>query len=163
MCWDSPDIAPGDERVRLKAVRVVSESRVTGKVDISKKFEIEIEYWNLKPGRRYVSIHLYNSLGTCVFVSANIPGATFTPDPWFTRPYPLGLFRTSCTIPGNFLNDGQYSVSVFINPPIIPDPMISIKDILTFTVEDTGAMRQEHVAEWPGTVRPRLGWETIQI
>ena len=163
VCWDSPDIAPGDERVRLKAVRVVSESRVTGKVDISKKFEIEIEYWNLKPGRRYVSIHLYNSLGTCVFVSANIPGATFTPDPWFTRPYPLGLFRTSCTIPGNFLNDGQYSVSVFINPPIIPDPMISIKDILTFTVEDTGAMRQEHVAEWPGTVRPRLGWETIQI
>ncbi|GAH87893.1 unnamed protein product, partial [marine sediment metagenome] len=41
VCWASPDTAPGNERVRLKAVRVVSEGRVTGVVDISKEFHIE--------------------------------------------------------------------------------------------------------------------------
>ncbi len=163
VCWASPDVAPGDERVRLKAVRVVSEDHVTGDVDISKEFRIEVDYWNLEANsRRLISVHLNNSMGICVFTLGNLPSASVTPDPWYTRPYPKGLFRTSCTIPGNFLNDGLHSISVFINATVNVN-IIALRDILSFTIQDTGAMRKEYTGKWIGAVRPRLDWHTVQL
>ena len=162
--WVSPDIAPGDERVRLKAVRVVSEDGATGVVDISKEFRIEVDYWNLEVNsRRFVSMHLYNSMGICVLTSANLPSVSFTPDSWCSRPYPLGLFRTSCTIPGNFLNDGPHSISIFINRMAASEIILNIRDVLSFIVQDTGAMRKEYTGAWLGAVRPRLDWQTVRL
>ncbi len=163
VCWASPDTAPGDERAHLKAVRVVSEGRVTGVVDISKEFRIEVDYWNLEAnGRRHVSIHIHNSMGVCILTSANYPSASLTPDLWYARPYPRGLFRTSCIIPSCFLNDGPHSVSVFINETL-SDNIIVIKDILSFSVQDTGMMRKEFTGKWLGAVRPLLDWHTVQL
>lgn len=164
VCWASPDVAPGDERVRLKAVRVVSEDNTTGVVDISKEFRIEIDYWNLEAKeRRLISIHLNNSMGICLLTSANLPSASLTPDSWYSRPYPRGLFRTSCIIPSNFLNDGPHSISLFINGATASDNIITNRDILSFTVQDTGAMRKEFTGKWIGAVRPRLDWHTDQL
>ena len=162
--WASPDVAPGDERVRLKAMRVVSEDRITGVVDISKEFRIEVDYWNLEAkGRRLISIHLHNSMGICLLTSSNRHSASLTPDPWYAYPYPRGLFRTSCTIPGNFLNDGPHSITVFINERTASDNIITIRDILPFMVQDTGAMRKGFTGKWIGAVRPRLDWHTAQL
>ncbi len=164
VCWASPNVAPGDGRVRLKAVRVVSEGHVTGRVDISKEFRIEVDYWNLEAdSRRLVSIHLNNSTGICVLTSGNLPSACLTPDPWYSRSYPRGLFRTSCSVPGNFLNDGQHSVTVYINERTAYDNIILLRDILSFTVQDTGMMRKEYTGKWIGAVRPRLDWQTTQL
>lgn len=162
--WASPDVAPGDDRVRLKAVRVVSEGVVTGEVDIAKEFQIEVDYWNLEPNsRRLVSIHLQTSTGVCVLTSANFPSACPVPDPWYSRRYPLGLFRTSCTIPGFLLNDDFHSLSLYINEMTATDNIILMRDVLTFTVQDTGAMRKEYTDKWIGAVRPRLQWQTTQL
>jgi len=162
--WASPDEAPGNERARLKAVRVVSEGQTTGMVDIDKEFRIEIDYWNLEPNsRRFVSVHLHNSMGICVLTSGNLPSASLNPDPWFNYPYPKGLFRTSCTIPGNFLNDGQHSVTVYVVNGLIASDYIGERDILSFTIQDTGAMRKEFTGQWLGAVRPRLDWQTRQL
>lgn len=163
VCWASPDEAPGNERVRIKAVRIVSEDNTTGVVDISKEFHIEIDYWNLEPnGRRFVAIQLHNSMGICLLTSNNLPSVSLTPDPWYGRSYPHGLFRTSCTIPGNFLNDGPHSISVFINTTV-SDNIIAVRDILPFSVQDTGMMRKEFTGKWIGAVRPRLAWQTTQL
>lgn len=162
--WASSEKSPGDERVRLKAVRVVSEDGATGVVDISKEFRIEVDYWNLEVNsRRLVSIHLHNSMGVCLLTSANSPSVCITPDSWYSRSYPLGLFRTSCTIPGNFLNDGPHSISVFINRITASEIILTIRDVLSFTVQDTGAMRKEYTGTWIGAVRPRLDWQTVRI
>ncbi|MBI4188158.1 MAG: ATP-binding cassette domain-containing protein [Chloroflexi bacterium] len=161
--WASPEVAPGNERARLKAVRVVSGSQTSGVVDIDKEFRIEVDYWNLEAnGRRLVSIHLTNSMGVTLFTPANLPSASLSPDPWYERPYPIGLFRTSCTIPGNFLNDGLHSISVFINATV-NDNIITMRDILPFMVQDTGAMRKEFTGRWLGAIRPRLNWQTNQL
>ena len=164
LTWDSPKSAPGDNRVRLNAVHILVNGSPSGIVDISEQFEIAIDYWNLKDNARlYVSIHIYNSLGICVFVTGNIPSACINPDPWFHKHYRKGLFRSSCTIPGDFLNTGDYTIGVFINPPIIPDPMISKRDVLSFRVTETGESRKEHHFEWPGAVRCKFHWETNEI
>jgi len=164
VCWPSPEAAPGDERVRVRAVRVVSEGGATDVVDISKEFRIEIDYWNLEPNsRRLVSVHLYNSMGICVLASSNLPSVCLAPDPWYSRAYPRGLFRTSCSVPGNLLNDGVHNVTLYINGRTASDTIINIKDILSFALEDTGIMRKEYTGKWIGAVRPRLDWQTIQL
>ena len=163
VCWASPEVAPGNERVRLKAVRVVSEDVVTAEVDISKEFRIEVDYWNLEADdRRFVSLFLHDSMGVCLLHSANFPSVSLVPDPWYTRPYPRGLFRTSCTIPGALLNDGPHSISVYIHATV-NDNIIATRNILVFYVRDTGMMGKEYTDKWVGAMRPRLGWETNQL
>jgi lipopolysaccharide transport system ATP-binding protein len=163
--WDSPDQAPGDGRVRLKSVRTVTEGKVSGEVDIDKAFRIEVEYWNLEPnGKRLVSIHVLNSMGITVLTSANMPSVSSTPDPWSGQAFPRGLFKTSCTIPGLFLNDGPYSISVYINDGNVFDVILVEKEVLTFSVRETGVMRKEFLAgPWLGVVRPLLSWETQKL
>lgn len=164
VAWPTPDSAPGDDRIRLKAVRVVSEGVATGDVDISKEFSIEIDYWNLEANsRRLVSVHLYNSKGVCVLTSGNLPSVSLKPDPWYSRRYPVGLFRTSCTIPGCFLNDGLHSIHVYINERGANDTILLVRDVLAFIVQDTGVMREEYKGPWLGAVRPRLHWQTTQL
>ena len=162
--WDSPDVAPGDGRARLKAVRAVSDGCVTGKVDVSREFHLEIDYWNMEPdARRLVGIRLNNSMGVCVFTSANLPSASLAQDPWYHRSYPRGLFRTSCTIPGGLLNDGLHSVSVYVNGATVSDTIVVAEDALSIDLQDVGVMRKEFTDKWLGAVRPCLGWRTAQL
>lgn len=158
------DGAPGREGARLKAVRVKARGETTGAVSLAEDFEIEVDHWNLEPNaRRLISIHLHNSAGVCVLTSANMPSAAQVPDPWFERQYPPGVYRTTCRIPGFLLNNGDYSVSVFVNQRTAYDNLILVRDALTFTVEDIPEMRREYSGEWLGVVRPRLNWATERI
>ena len=162
--WTDPENAPGGEHGRLKAVRVVCDGETTGDADIARPLCIEIDYWNLEANtQRWVSIHLHNALGECVLTSANFPSVSEEPDPWYSRPYPLGLFRTACTIPGNLLNDGLHTISVYINQRTAEDHVVVVKDALTFMARDTGAMRHEYTGKWIGAVRPILGWHTVGL
>jgi lipopolysaccharide transport system ATP-binding protein len=157
-------MAPGDTQVRLKGVRILSNGVVSGSVDIDKDFWIEVEYWNLIPGsRRLVSIDLIDSVGLTVLRSFNLPSVALEPDPWASRLYPRGLFKTRCKIPGNFLNDGTYYVSVFINEEV-KVTILYEKNLVQFFVRETGAMRKEDLTgPWVAVVRPRLAWETVQL
>jgi lipopolysaccharide transport system ATP-binding protein len=163
--WPSPEVAPGDDRVRLKAVRIVCAGTAVGDVDIAKDFEIEVWYWNLQPNaRRMVSVHLHTAAGVCVLTSGNLPSVSSTPDAWVDRPYPIGLFRTVCTVPGGLLNDGLHSVSVFINGSWrAEDNVVVLRDALAFEVRDGGEMRKEYFGPWLGAVRPRLAWQTERV
>ena len=102
-------------------------------------------------------------MGICVLTSSNSLTVPLTPDPWYSMPYPRGLFQTSCSIPGDFLNDGLYSITVYVNISVKRGGIFSIRDVLTFNVQDTGKMRAEYTGTWIGVVRPRLEWQTVQL
>ncbi len=162
--WDDPDSAPGDDQLRLAALRITAGGSPADVVDMDQPFRIEVDYRNLENNaRRLISIHLYNSSGVCVLTSANLPGACVEPDPWHERPYPRGLFRTICEIPAGLLNDDTYSVTVFVNGRGAEDHIVELRDALVFTVRDSGAMRGEYMGKWLGVVRPRLRWETMPL
>ena len=62
-------------------------------------------------------------------------------------------------MPGNFLNDGMYRVGAWV----LKDssrPQVRADEVVSFTVHDTGAMRQEYTGPWIGAIRPRLAWES---
>lgn len=163
--WDgSAASQPLNHKVNLKALRVVSDGFVTGTPNINKEIEIQVDYCNLeKDGRRLVSIHLYNALGNMVFSSANISSCSVVPDPWLLKKYPVGTFRTSCTIPAYLLNNGIHSVDLYINGVGALDGILVAKNAIFFDAQEDAGARVEYLGEWLGVVRPRLLWQTQQL
>lgn len=162
--WDDPMRAPGNDRIRLRGVRITSKGAVTSEVDIDREVSVEVDFWNYQPARRNlcVGINLQNATGITVLSTANTPAANLLEDDeWFDRPHEAGLFRATCTLPANFLNDGVYYISVHVLSlgPIAIEAEAA--QVLCFNVIDTGVMRVAGVgSRWDGVVRVRLPWRT---
>jgi lipopolysaccharide transport system ATP-binding protein len=158
--WNDSRTAPGNEKVRLHAARIVSDGKVTSSVDIDKDFRVEIEFWNFKAGALLsTSIHLMDKMGVVILASANFPSANLIEDEWFDKPHPVGLYRTVCTLPGSFLNEGLHNINAIVLTDVT-NVEVFAGDVISFTVNDTGAMRKEYGGGWGGVVRPRLAWQT---
>jgi lipopolysaccharide transport system ATP-binding protein len=164
--WTDPQQAPGNDLVRLHAVRILQEGAggPTADVDISKPIDVELEYWNLKEGAQiYPAIWLKDQMGTFVLSSSNHKSISLAPDEWDGRPHPVGLYRSICRIPGTFLNEGLYSIAAIVGKGV-SDTLILQDYVVSFTVHDTGEMRGEYLGSWAGpVVRPRLAWRTAQV
>ena len=72
--WTDPLKAPGNDVVRLHAVRILQEG-IEGPavdVDISKEVQVEISYWNFRDrALLYPAIHLKDKMRTVVLSSSN--------------------------------------------------------------------------------------------
>ena len=157
--WPDPEQAPGSERIRLHAVRILSDGRVTSHVDVRTPLRVEVEYRNFLPGARiYTSIHLHEKSGVAVLSSANLPSLNLGVDGWHGKPQPAGLYRSVCTIPPNLLNETRYSVSVFIVANMERHEVVA-HHVITFQTYD-GNPHREYNGIVMGVVRPRLDWRT---
>ncbi len=160
--WADPSDAPGNDLVRLHAVRILQHGYdgPTAHVDISKDVHIQITYWVLKEGLHiYPAIWLRDQIGAPLLSSSNARSISLTKDPWWGCSHPKGLFQSTCCIPGNFLNEGMYSVTAIIGKGI-SETQILEDHLMSFNVIDTGEMRKEYSGRWVGAVRPRLAWNT---
>ena len=154
--WHDPQSAAGNERVRIHKARV---RPLTGSPDdpitIQTPFALEFEYWNLiADARLNLSLHLYNEQGVTVFNSFPVREAV-----WHGRPFPIGLFRSSCYVPGNLLNEGVHRVLLLV----VEDQgvvIFSMSDALVFNVLDSAERRGDWHGKWEGAVRPDLEWQT---
>lgn len=157
--WFSPAEAPGDEVVRLCAIRIrAEEGGITDVMDIRKPVYIEMEYEVLKPNYIFlVHYHLFNSDGIQLFESIeNDPS-------WIECPRPVGHYVSTSCIPGNFLSEGILFVSPSIrtlNPEI---RRLRVNDAVAFQVIDSldgNSARVNYIGDLGGVVRPLLKWET---
>jgi lipopolysaccharide transport system ATP-binding protein len=157
--WLEPSIAPGNEIVQLRAVRLRLPNGDTDSViDIREPFSIEVEYDVTKAG--YVlapNIGFDNEEGACIFVLGD-------QDPyWRNQPRPVGLFISKVFVPGNFLADGTINVGAGI---ITENPFVVHCDesrAIAFQVIDSfegNAARRNYTGKIPGFVRPVFKWET---
>ena len=148
--WDE-EFAPGDDRIRLRSVRLISRSNSTDQISVHTPLSIEFTYWNAVPGAVLnISALLYTSEEICVLVTVSE-----------FRPRPAGLNRHILEIPGDFLNANSY----FINMLVVKDASVPIfrqDNVLSFDVAEG-----EVVGNWygttPGTVRPRLVWKSEAV
>ena len=157
--WPDPANAPGDDVVRVCAVRVRTEDgQCTDAVDIRQAVGIEMEYEVLQPGNVLVpNYHLFNEEGVYVFVTQDL-------DPeWRGRPRPVGRFISTAWIPGNFLAEGSLFVGIAMTTFT---PMVlhfSQRDVVAFQVIDSlegDSARGEYASDMPGVIRPLLKWTT---
>lgn len=157
--WSDPAIAPGNDKVRLHSVQILSqEGQPASELDIAKEIIIQIRYWCLKKGVcPSPAFWLSSHMGIAVLESHNATGVSLTPDEWYDRPHRIGLYESKCRVPANLLNDGTY----YVTPGIMGIRESTVVDAVSFHVYDSGEMPKNN--PWMGVVRPRLSWSTEHV
>jgi lipopolysaccharide transport system ATP-binding protein len=143
--WNDPKTAPGNDLVRVKRIELVPDyPDGTTHIDVRTPMTVRFEFWNqMERANLNLSMHLNSLTGECIF---NIGTAS--------QPCGEGIFSGECTIPGYFLNDGSYTISMMIVKDTAT-PLFQLEEALTFEVEDY----RDGVAwygKWPGYVRPQF-------
>jgi lipopolysaccharide transport system ATP-binding protein len=156
--WSKLDDAPGDDVVRLCAVRVETEGQVGDVVDITQPTRIILEYQVMKPGVKLVpNLHFFNQESIRVFVSLDS-------DPnWRDRARPIGRFVSIAWIPGNLLSEGILYVDAAISSLHPHVTHVYEKDVVAFQVVDKlsgDSARGDYAGSMPGVMRPLLKWST---
>ncbi len=158
--WPDVHKALGDDVVRMHAVRVLDKNgKVCIRFDVRDPVTIELEYWVLQEGHR-LSMQLYfvNEFGHVLFISKDNLDS-----PWRDTSCPAGHFRSTCHIPGDFLNEGEVSIVFGIGS--VANYLVghaTERDVVRFRVTDRmdpGGVRGNFPLEWRHDgVRPRLKW-----
>ena len=154
--WPDTSSAPGDERIKLRAVRVLGPSdRAATNLDIQHACVIELEYHlfiSMTVLRR--SYRVTTAEGEGAFTTAD--GANS--DRMVPAPRGPGIYVSRCLIPGNLLNENTYSVTVSADVPFV-EILFFEENVLRFHVEQTGGVSGRYGERWPGVVCPNLEWE----
>jgi len=158
--WEDIKNAPGDEVVRLHAIRAKNEvGKVKAEFNIQEPIYVEIEFLVLQEGWTMDNAFQFNDeAGQLIFLSRNNLDPT-----WIDRKRPVGFYRSVCYIPGNFLNEGTITIGV---AGVTTNPMVThanTYDAISFHVFDpgSGGVRGNYTLEWAGgVIRPLLEWKT---
>jgi len=136
--------APGNEFIRIKKIELVPQYiNDYDIIDIRTPLTMNFEFWYdmEEEDDLIVGVHLFDFNGDCIFDIAS-PNAKFK----------KGLIGGQCKIPGNFLNDGAYYMSiVFVKN--ITQRMYYFESCLSFDVEDYRENAGWY-GKWLGYVRP---------
>jgi len=157
--WPDRSKAPGNDIVRLRAVRIRTEDgQITEAVDIRRAVGIEIEYEVLKPGYVLVpNYHFFNEEGVYLFVAGDHDPA------WRRRSRPIGSYVSTAWIPGNFLSEGSLIVGIAISTPSPVIVHFYERDAVAFRIVDSldgDSARGDYAGPIPGVIRPLLRWTT---
>ena len=149
--WDIPDKAPGNDFVRLKSVELIPDQLTPGEpFDIRTGFTVKFEFWNYLQGASLNSgFVLFAYSGECIFDL--LSPATLCEQ---------GIIAGECRIPGNFLNDGSYYISI----NIVRDtsvPLYNFEECLSFELEDYRP-DIKYYGKWWGAVRPQFPFRLSQ-
>src|ERR1035437_3268297 len=149
--WEDNLTAPGNERVRLRSVRVLPQTESGELITVHTPLRVEFTYFNYVPDTMLnVSMLLNNLEEVCVFATASD-----------FAPRPAGLIRHTVEIPGNFLNAGCY----YVNMLIVKDASTGIlfqNNVVAFEVVEGEVAGNWH-GRFPGAVGPKLKWVSEAI
>jgi lipopolysaccharide transport system ATP-binding protein len=142
--------------VRLHAARVrATDGTPSDALTVRTPIDIEFEFWNQVPDTVLnLSLVLHNEAGIPIFNTVPLREPT-----WNGRPFPAGLFRSVCHIPGELLNDGMHRVELYV----VKDQSVvlfQVQEALSFEVRDDPDLRTAWYGKWIGAVRPMLEWRT---
>lgn len=157
--WPELSSAPGDQVVRLREVRTISEDGQSLEgYDIRKPIGLQMEYEVLEDGNiLFPYYEVINDDGVKIFSSVD-------QDPsWLNRPRPRGRYTSIAWIPGNFLSEGVSYINVTMRTSTRRHKRFLVRDAITFNVVDSlesGSARGEWAGRLIGAVRPLLKWET---
>lgn len=141
--WDIPSTAPGTDNVRVRKIELKpSLAASQAHIDVRTPLTLEFEFWNMiEQAELNLSVFLFTMAGECIF---NIGSRA--------QVFAKGIVSSSMDIPGDFLNDGSYYISVMIVKDTA-DPLFFFEDAIAFDVQDH---REGTVwyGKWPGAIRP---------
>lgn len=157
--WLDDSTAPGNETVRLRAVRIRAlDGRVADTIDIRQDFGLEMEFDVLQPGHVLIpNVVVTNEEGLDLFEA-------FDQDPeWRGVARPAGRYTSTAWIPGNLMSEGTFLASAAC---ICLDPHrehFYEREAAAFQVVDGlhgDSARGDFMGNMIGAIRPLLKWST---
>jgi lipopolysaccharide transport system ATP-binding protein len=156
--WETEESAPGDDLVRIMAVRVLPHDGMPpGIVDVRRPIGIETVFRVLRHGKPvFPKIKVLDRESTIAFNAMDTDKRWHEP----TRP---GEYVATAWIPGNLLNEGAVSAEVAVCSIDFPklEHHASVYEAVSFEVLDPGdgdTARGTFGGQWKGVVRPLLEW-----
>jgi lipopolysaccharide transport system ATP-binding protein len=158
--WPDPATAPGDDRIRIRSVRVRPvEGEPSEPITLETPVALEVEYWNRVPDARLTfRWRLFTEQQVCAFTSASDD----SPDGRISESYPAGLLRSTCYVPGNLLNEGLHRLLLLVAQDG-SKVLYRNDEILSFDVLNRGTRPGLRYRRESGAVRPLLRWETERL
>jgi lipopolysaccharide transport system ATP-binding protein len=155
--WPDPDSAPGNDKIRLRAVRVrPADGQPGDTISLETPVAVEVEYWNRVPDARLsFRWRVFTGQHVCAFTSASDDSL----DGRSSEAFPTGLLRSTCYVPGNLLNEGAHRLMLMVAQDG-STMLYRNEEILTFEVLNRGARPGLRYRREAGAVRPVLRWET---
>lgn len=155
--WDEMERAPGNDFVRLRRLSVrPANGSPEEAITMETPFVIEVEFWNLTSDL-FLDVRLF--LYTEYDVVALGSDTSYEPE-WHGRQFPVGLFRSECVIPGNWLNSDSYRVGVEIVKDGRRKVFVQENNWLSFDIAELGERGGTWYGKERGIFRPRLEWKT---
>lgn len=141
--YPSPDQAPGNQLFRIASVSVTPVYQQAKEIiDTTTPLNIHFGAWYLPDytSSIHASIQLFTLDGVCVFELLSNPFDTLA-----------SAIEGRCTIPGHFLNDGSYylTLNFYANQQLA----YAFEACVSFDVSDNGAA-PEWYGKWMGQVHP---------
>ncbi len=156
--WENLQEAPGNEKVRLRAVRILSsDGQVTSIIDVRFPFYVEIEYDILQPllGVQ-VGFWVLTSDGVVVFVAGDNEDRN-----WLGRMRERGSYKSLCKVPGLLLNSGLYTLTVACDIRNL-ELLFVHESAVRFHVEQTQIPAHSN-ARPAGVICPFLEWRVSKV
>lgn len=154
--WEPNDpLAPGNHLIRLTRVEIPDRTENSSEFSVAEPIAIRVEIES-RAERYFVllDVCIYHIDGTPVFESLSsndMESATIK----------RGVYRWTCVIPGNLLNQGTYSVRILVTDHDT-QKIVDLSDALIINV-----VEEERSIPWYGrfigNVHPKLSWTVSQI
>lgn len=144
--------APGNKHITMQSVELAPElPQDREHIDIRTPLTVKFRFYNHTGGVVLsTGLHLFTAAGECIFdvsTDASVQQA--------------GVIEGQCRIPGNFLNDGSYYISIIFVKDTSQE-LYYFDNCLQFDVEDY----RENMAwygKWQGYVRPRFRFTLVPV
>ena len=139
--FSSPDDAIGNEFIKIKSITVQPE-----KLFITDAIQLDFSFWNFTDELKFnVAFDVIDVFGEVVFGS----GTEFTSI--------NNVGSASCLIPSNLMNDGIYSIHVYVHKTGMRK-LCDFMDVVSFEVCDK-ERNHAYYGKINGAVRPKLTWK----
>jgi lipopolysaccharide transport system ATP-binding protein len=148
--WDELSM-PGNEFISVKSVKIITQNG-TSYIDVTTSLQIVVDFVS----------HINDQQINLSMVLKDIKGEPIFNDSTPSRKLNKGVHRAIIHIPGNFLNDGIYTIDNYF----VKDSSSAVftqNEPVVFEVNDTIRPNSGWYGKWIGAVRPKFNWEYYEI
>ena len=151
---------PGDDDARLVGVRLIGPDRCPrSSVAVDETLGVEVTFDILRAGKNVQpALHFKGATDQYLFV------VSYTDPEWLRIPPAVGRHVTTAWVQPHLLNVGITHVTVALNTPDPFETHCTVERAVSFNVYerfgDDDTARGLYGRDFPGSVRPRLHWDT---
>ena len=143
--WDEEHAAPGNDHIRMKSFQIRPQSdKADAYITVRTPIQLDVEFWcNMDDCNININVILWSENRECVF---NMGSPTIKAE--------KSVLALKTIIPGNLLNNGNYSLSL----EVVKNVSSTIHEFSNFAAIEVEDVRENmtYFGKWPGIIRPEI-------